>query len=139
MSYLSNHLINWNLTLVKIKSNRFTSQNSKKISNFKIKFQTHYFSSSKFSLSLSLSLSPKTKTFILSLKLKSKNSKYYVDALLHFLESKSPQRVNHFISRCHRTLDSWRCDSCVIVYLEWGVCVCESLFIIFILGVTTNH
>ena len=37
------------------------------------------------------------------------------------------------------TLGPWQRDSCMLVSLEWGVSVCESLFLIFILGVPTNH
>ena len=37
-----------------------------------------------------------------------------------------------------RTLGPWQRDSCAYVYTV-GVYVCESIFLIFILGVSTNH
>ena len=46
--------------------------------------------------------------------------------------------TRNFVLRFSLTLGPWLCDSCVLVFLG-GVCVCESLFLIFILGVTTNY
>ena len=39
----------------------------------------------------------------------------------------------------HHTLGPWRHDSWVIVYLEWGVCVCESLFFFYFIFRSRNQ